>query len=450
MSMRVALVAIGSRGDAQPFVVLGDELVRRGHEVLLGLSPDFVEFAGRADLKAEPVGAEVRAFLDTDEGRALLASGNARQIVERMSRYLNDNAALMLAQTRALCEGVDAVVASPLSEDSAVCVAEAAHVPFAGLHTHPWRPTRAYPVFAMTTRQLPGAVNLATWWLFERMWWRGQRTEINRLRAELGLAPTRRSTWARMAAAGAPAIQAYHPAVVPGLVDYGALTPVVGFLTPSADLRARFGDVGVDAEVEAWLDAGDPPVYFGWGSLPVLDPVATLAMIRTVADRCGVRAIVTAGWSRFEADASDDRIRVIGAVDHDMLLPRCRAAVHHGGAGTTAASVMAGVPTVVCSVFGDQPFWGTRLERLGVGKYLRFADTDAATLATALGQVLAPAYASRARQLAEIVNADADSAARTTADYLEQLWGRAGNGRPWTRTGNGRPQARTGDRRLWT
>jgi UDP:flavonoid glycosyltransferase YjiC (YdhE family) len=423
------LVSIGTRGDAQPFVVLADELVRRGHEVVLGLSPDLVEFAGRAGLHAEPVGPSPRDFMDTDEGRALLTSRNAWQMVDRMSRYLNLSAAMRFAQTRALCEGADAIVASPLSEDSAVCVAEAARIPFAGLHVHPWRRTRAYPVFAITTRQLPPAVNLATWWLFERMWWRGQRTEVNRLRAEVGLAPTRRSTWARMAAAGAPAIQAYHRAVVPGLVDYGAQTPVVGFLTPSADLRAQFGDAGVNAELEAWLDASDPPVYFGFGSIPVLDPAATLAMIRTVADRCGVRAIVSAGWSRLEADASDERIRVIGSVDLAALLPRCRAAVHHGGAGTTATGVIAGVPAVVCSnPFGDQPFWGKRLERLGVGKHMPLADMDAATLTTALQQVLDPAYASRARHLAEIVGADADAAART-ADYLEQLWTRTGDRR---------------------
>lgn len=144
-------------------------------------------------------------------------------------------------------------------------------------------------------------------------------------------------------------------------------------------------------------------------------------MIGRVADRCRVRAVVGAGWSRFELDASDDRVKVIGAVDHDALLLRCRVAVHHGGAGTTAASVIAGVPAVVCSVLADQPFWGRRLERLGVGRHLRFADVDADSLEAALRPTLNSGYAARARALAEVVNGD-PAAAVVGADRLERYW----------------------------
>lgn len=418
--MRVAMVSIGTRGDAQPFVVLADELVRRGHQVVLGLSPNLVDFAARAGLEAKPIGPDILAFLESDQGRTLSASGNARQLVDRMMQFLHEHASTMDSQIRGLCESADVIVASALTEDSAACVAEASAVPFAALHPFPWRRTRAVPVPVMTTRSLPPMFNLATWWLIERLWWRSRRSDINRLRIELGLAPTTRSTPARTAATGALAVQAYHRAVVPGL-GYGPSTPVVGFLTPTADLRARLGDAGIDADLNSWLDAGEAPVYFGFGSMPVVDPAATLRTIRTVADRCGVRAIVGAGWSRFDLDDSDDRVKVIGAVDHDALLPRCRVAVHHGGAGTTAAAVIAGIPAVVCSVLADQPFWGSRLQRLGVGTHLRFADVNAESLEAALRPTLGQSHASRARALAGTVNAD-PAAAVLAADRLERHW----------------------------
>lgn len=426
--MRVAMISIGSRGDAQPFVVLADELVRRGHQVVLGLSPNLVDFAARAGLEAKPVGPDILAFLESDQGQRFLAAGNGRQVVDRMMQFLHENAPIVDSQIRELCEPADAIVANALCEDAAVCVAEASAVPFAAVHPFPWRRTGAVAVPVMTNKSLPSAFNLATWWLVERMWWRSRRSDVNRLRIELGLPVTTRSTPARMAATGALAIQAYHRAVVPPL-GYGPATPVVGFLTPTADLRSRFGDTGVDADLSLWLDAGEAPVYFGFGSMPVLDPAATLETICAVAGRCRVRAIVGAGWSRFDVDAADDRVKVVGAVDHDALLPRCRVAVHHGGAGTTAAAVIAGIPAVVCSVLADQPFWGARLQRLGVGTHLRFADLDAKALEAALHPALSQDYACRARALAETVNAD-PRAATVAADELERYWDRGGPARP--------------------
>lgn len=359
------------------------------------------------------------AYFESDQGRRLLASGNVRQIVKRLSQLHNDHAAEVDAQIRKLTEQADLVVANMLCEDSASCVAEASRIPLAALHCFPWRRTRGYAAPGVTARLLPPPLALASWSLVERLWWQGRRATTNRLRAELGLAPANRSTPARMADSGALAIQAYHPALVPRALDWGPTTPVLGFLTPSTQLRARLGDVGVDGDLRAWLEAGEPPVYFGFGSMPVVDPAATLEMIRTVAERCGIRAVIGAGWSRLAATTRSEQLRVVGAVDHDVLLPQCRAAVHHGGAGTTAAALLAGIPAVVCSVIGDQPFWGARLMELGIGTHLRFRDITADSLTSALQRVLDPACAARARQHGQNLRTDTGAAART-AEHLER------------------------------
>lgn len=416
--MRVALLTFGSRGDVQPFVVLADELRRRGHDPVLGVSPNLVEFATRAGFTAEPIGVDAQEFLDSAQGQRLLASGNVRAIVARMNELLAEFSEQADAATRKLCDGADLVVAGFLCEDAASCVAESLELPFASLHLCPMRPTRAFPHPAVTIRQFPSLANLATGRLFDAMWSRGRRADTVRLRAELGLPPTKTPTPARLAAANAPEIQAYSWRIAADVKDYGPRRPFAGYLTPSHDLRARLGDLGVGTELGEWLDAGPAPVYFGFGSMPCTDPEATLAMIRSVVSSRGLRAIVGAGWSKF-AHAEDDRLRIVGMVDHDCLLPRCRAAVHHGGAGTTAAALHAGIPTVVCSVFADQPFWANRLVRLGIGAHLRFKDLDVTSLGAALDNVLQPTPTDRARHLGALLRTD-PAAAPVVADLLEK------------------------------
>lgn len=157
--------------------------------------------------------------------------------------------------------------------------------------------------------------------------------------------------------------------------------------------------------------------------MPVLDPAAAIAMVSRVTERLGVRALVSAGWGRLAADTAPEgavgaHVHGVGALDHEAVLPRCRAAVHHGGAGTTAAALGAGLPSVVCSVFADQPFWGARLERLGVGAHVRFASLDERTLTSALGRMLASGVATRATDLGGRLRAEPPAAGRA-ADLVE-------------------------------
>ena len=420
---RIALTTMGTRGDAQPMVVLGRELAARGHDVVLGVSPNLVEFVAQAGLPARPVGVDSQQVMESPQGQGWLASGNVRAFMNALGEISHANAATTFAQMRDVTAGADLIVAGVLTEDLACCLAEAQAVPFVALHSAPWRPTRAFANPLVTIRELPAPLNRGSGRLFERIAWRTYRQDVNQARAGLGLAPTRRSTPARVAASGSLELQAYHQAVVPGLRDYGPRRPLVGFLTPDAQTRTRLAEAELPAGLDAWLDAGEPPVYFGFGSMPVTDPAAALAMISSVTGALGQRAVVSAGWSRLtEAPGAvgcddGDRVRLVGAVNHDALLPRCRAAVHHGGAGTTAASLGAGVPTVVCSVFADQPFWGARVERLGAGAHVRFANLNARTLDAALRTALVPDVGRRAARLGDQLRAHT-SAAADAADHV--------------------------------
>jgi sterol 3beta-glucosyltransferase len=282
------------------------------------------------------------------------------------------------------------------------------------------RPTGAYPNMLITTGRLPRRRNLATHSLFQRMCWRSTAQDINNFRASLGLAPVTTPTATRLAASRTLELQAYHSALVPDLADYPTHRPVIGFLSPDRDLRERLGELNVDPETDAWLTDGEPPVFVGFGSMPVIDPSATLDMITTVADRVGTRVLIGAGWSRFgQHQAPAARVRVVtGVLNYDRVLPHCRVAVHHGGSGTVAASVAAGIPTFVCSLVADNPFWGARVEQLGIGVHERFAGLDQDRLEAGLRRALRPAVITRSRVMGDRMRADSGAAGRA-ADLIE-------------------------------
>jgi sterol 3beta-glucosyltransferase len=137
--------------------------------------------------------------------------------------------------------------------------------------------------------------------------------------------------------------------------------------------------------------------------MPVLEPAKVVGMVARAAELADVRILIGAGWSELPVMAASlpDSVRLIGAIDHDWLFPQCRAVIHHGGVGTTAAGLTAGCPTWIFSVFGEQPFWGHRVAQLGVGGYRRFVDFDLDHLTGALRELAREDVQKRAAALGD-------------------------------------------------
>lgn len=419
--MRVSMLTCGTRGDTQPMVVLGAELRRRGHDVVVAASPNTLDLPRACGFDALPLGPDSQQLMESEAGERWLASGNMRAFVKELTQITRQHIDITLHETRAACAGADAVVAGVLAEDVAQAYGEAEGAPLVSLHSAPVRTTSAYPHPLVTGRRsMVGPLNALTGAAFDMVWWRGVRDETRRAREDVGLPPVKTPLSKRHSGPNDLELQAYDPLLVPHL-DWGPRRPLVGFLSLDDELRAALGETGLDPALAAWFDAGDPPVLFGFGSMPVRDPAAVVAMITEVSRALGIRALISAGWGRLEALEPDSpAVTVVGALDHGAVLPRCVAAVHHGGAGTLAASLGAGIPTVVCSVFADQPFWGARLVDAGVGAHLRFRDLDRARLEEALRSVLTPEVRDAAARLGPRLRTGAD-AAREAADRVEAV-----------------------------
>jgi sterol 3beta-glucosyltransferase len=419
--VRIALLATGTRGDAQPMLVLADELRRRGHDTVLGLSPNVVALAERAGFTARGVGPDSQAVLESPQGKRWLAAGNAKAFLDEMAVITRAHTDQINQEMLTVCEGKDLIVAGILVEDRLAVVAEAQGVPLVCLHYAPLRRTSSYPPLLMTTRRLPRIVNVAAHALFERLWWQHQTDAVNQLRVQLGVAPVATSTASRLAAAGALELQLFSSVLTPKLKDYPVRLPILGFSGMPSELRSRLGESNVDPELDQWLAEGDPPAYFGFGSMPVTDPASMIAMITDTARRLRLRALIGAGWSQLDQFAgSMDDVRIVqGVLNFEQVFPRCRIAVHHGGSGTVAASVAAGIPTFVCSVFGDNAFWGARVEELRVGAHQPFSKLTPKSFEAGMQSALRPEVAVRSQQVGQALRRDSHGTERA-AELVEQ------------------------------
>ncbi len=430
------MALVGSRGDVQPALAVALELRRRGHEVVTGVAPNLVQLAERLGLDPVPLGIDSAALLGSDLVRRDMRSAHPVRRVRALRAIASAGWDELRTGLLALLDdvgGADTVVTGLLGQEVAAAVAERRGLGMAALH---YCPVRANGVVSPVSGvRGPGATR-AVWGLGERVRWGLTRQAENAQRGELGLGATRVHLPTRLRDAGAVEIQAYDPVLVPGLADeWGPRRPLTGFLALDDDARARLGEAGsgkgaghgtgLDEGLEAWLDDGDPPVYVGFGSMPVTDPPTLLAAVDAACAELEVRALVSAGWNDFSgaggatgAGVDDKRVRVVGAVDHSAVLPRCRAAVHHGGAGTTGAVLRAGLPAVVGWYSADQPMWGDLLRGAGVGVARRASTlTQPGVLAGALSEVLDGATAARAAALGSRL-VPADRAVAAAADAI--------------------------------
>ncbi|TDZ99246.1 glycosyltransferase [Mycobacteroides salmoniphilum] len=415
--MKFVLASYGTRGDIEPCVAVGRELLRRGHEVQMAVPPDLIAFVEAAGPTAVPYGPDLQAVLDAHRDfwthffrnfwKIRDLTRMRRDVVEPFLQCWKD----IVATLTSLAEGADLLFTGVNFEDAAGNVAEYYDIPLATLHFFPLRANGHFVPL------LPAPLGRSTMKVGEWLAWQNAKKVEGVQRGELALpkavAP---SPW-RITERGSLEIQAYDEVCFPGLaaewVEHEGRRPFVGALT--LDLPTEFDD-----EVASWITAGAPPIFFGFGSLPVESATKTLAMINSACDQLGVRALVCSAGSDFSDAPLAENIKVVGAMNYSAAFPACRAVVHHGGTGTTAAGLRAGVPTLVLSTDLDQTLWGARVKRLKVGTARRFSATTEKTLVADLRTILEPECVTRAHEVAARMTTPAESVV-ITADLVESL-----------------------------
>ena len=404
--MKFALAMHGSRGDVEPCAAVGVELQRRGHDVRMAVPPNLVGFVESAGLTAVGYGPDSQELIDDDFVRNYWKL-QPLNFVRAFKEYVSRGWAEMSTTLTSLADGADIVLTGTIYQGVAANVAEYYDIPLASLHYFPSRSNGH--LLPMVPAPVTKSAISAVWWLY----WRMTKDADDTQRRELGLPRAAGSLSRRLTDRGTLEIQAYDELCFPGLAaEWDGRWPFVGALTLQLPTPA-------DDEVAAWLSEGTPPIYFGFGSMPVRSAGDTVAMISAVCAELGERALICSGWTDFDGLPASDRVKVVRQVNHAAVFPLCRAVVHHGGAGTTAAGLRAGVPTLILWITSDQPIWAAQVRQLKVGAGRSFSRTSTSSLTTDLRSILEPSYASRAREIAARMTTS-EASVRAAADLLEE------------------------------
>ncbi|KAH8705220.1 putative UDP-glucose,sterol transferase [Talaromyces proteolyticus] len=418
LRLNIVIQVVGSRGDIQPFIALGKELQRNSHRIRLATHLKFRNEIRESGLEFFDIGGDpeqLMAFMVQNPGLMpgvnAIKSGAIRQRRREMRsifsgcwrscfetgdgtglRQMPDNIGIDATENHERPFVADVIIANPPSFAHISC-AEKLGIPLHMMFTMPWSPTRSFPhpLASVRSRGVKASVaNFASYALVEVMIWDGLGDLINNFRKnDLALDPLDLIQGPGLANnLKIPYTYLWSPALLPKPEDWSHNIDICGFqfLTSETDYQAPHA-------LQEFLDGGEPPIYIGFGSIVVKDPLNLTLMIFEAVQQTGQRAIISKGWSNIGVGMPEARsdIFLLDNCPHEWLFPRVSCVVHHGGAGTTAAGLLASRPTVVIPFFGDQPFWGSIIAQAGAGPPpVPYKKLTATNLASAISTALEP------------------------------------------------------------
>lgn len=387
-SMTITCLTIGSRGDVQPYIALCKGLQAEGHTVRIATHEEFRGWIEGHGIEFRRVGGDPSELMRLCIEYGTFTISFLREANSKFRGWIDD----LLATSWEACQGSDLLIESP-SAMAGIHIAERLEIPYFRAFGMPWTRTRAYPhAFAMPNNKMGGTYNYFTYVMFDNVFWKATATQINKWRNKaLGLPST---SLEKMQPNKVPFVYNYSPTVVPPPLDYSDWVRVTGYWFLNEGTETSWEPPAELAEfiAKARRD-GKKLVYVGFGSIIVPDPAKMTQDVIDAVQKADVRCILSKGWSdrlpgtsaAAAATAEDPNaptpmsaevalppeILQIKSAPHDWLFKQIDAAAHHGGSGTTGASLRAGIPTIIRPFFGDQFFSGSRVEDLGVGICLK-------------------------------------------------------------------------------
>ncbi|TMW59525.1 hypothetical protein Poli38472_004594 [Pythium oligandrum] len=382
--MNICIMIVGTRGDVQPFVGIAKRLQQGGHRVRLATHAVYRDFVMEHGIEFYPLGGdpkELAAYMVKTGGHIIPLKldtliKDVPRNVQMIEEILNSTwPAVSAADLDANGKGIpgrpfqaNAIISNPVTYGH-IHVAERLGVPLHIMFPQPWVPTTAFPhpMANLTYDGKPHKRNYISYKLVDFLMWKGTDSMVNQFRGDvLGLPKIRKGGWGQdiLLDLAIPHAFMWSPALVPKPHDWGHIYDVIG----TVQLKGVGSTYNPTPELERFLGNDGGPIFVGFGSMILSDPAKTTKMIIEAATQANVRVLIQSSWSDMAGDIKvPSNVFFLGNCPHDWLMPRVSAVVHHGGAGTTAAGLLAGKPTFIVPFFGDQPFWGRAVVKAGVG-----------------------------------------------------------------------------------
>lgn len=355
--MNITAVTIGSTGDIQPFLALGHALSKRGHHLKIATFPRFQSLIEKNRFAFAPIHGDEDLMM-----KLLIGDGvTGMAYMKGLSALLNKNKDEILADVFNACLSADIILYTILGS-LAYHVAESLKIPCMRAIFCPMDKTGDYPIPGMMDWPLGRWYNRLTYSLSDIGFSIFTKQELNAWRISLGLEKWNGRSYHEMPGEPVETLYVYSDRLAPKPKEWGEHLHLTGFWTLNDEAIAP-----ADEGLLRFLEDGDKPIYIGFGSMVGGSFEEMQRIILESLKNTGQRAILSSGWRKFSNEKLPPNVYCVDFVPHGWLFPRVKAVVHHGGAGTTAAGLLAGKPTLIIHFGGDQPFWGRRVYLSGAG-----------------------------------------------------------------------------------
>ncbi|GAM20028.1 hypothetical protein SAMD00019534_032030 [Acytostelium subglobosum LB1] len=381
--MRITILTIGSRGDIQPYLALAKAMKTFGHQVTLASHELYRDLVTKDfGLNFRPLSGDPKELMDLCVRNGIFTPKFIKEALSRFRQFIDD----LLRSCTEASHDAEALIATP-GCFAGPHIAQALQIPFFHSFTMPFHRTRMYPnPFApFASSQLGGVFNLATHIMMEKILWQPVSGQINQWRTEVLKLPAWNSSVAITETYRIPYLYCYSKHLVPKPIDWGGEVSLTGYW-----FLPETNDKAPPETLVTFLDQGSPPIYIGFGSIVIEDPDAMSLIIAEAVKLVGRRAIISQGWGglKLSGDKYQDIYLLDQPVSHSWLFEKVSMVVHHGGAGTTAQGILSGKPTLIVPFFGDQFFWGERIQEVGIGKALSSKELSAKSMSNAILSVI--------------------------------------------------------------
>lgn len=362
--IKIVVFAAGSQGDIQPCLRLGRELQQSGFKILLAAPQNFAALSRERGVPFQPLRGDVQEVMAGETGRKFMERSGANPILSilTMRKMLGPIAVKMAEDALAASRNADAFITLAVFAPFGKTIAEICGIPLILIEPTPVLPTGDFPAPGFPIQRNMGRMfNRLSGFMMLQVIWQWYRPFVNAFRKRCSLQPLKGSDCYRILAA-TPLLGAYSSTAIPRPGDWSEDLHITGYW-----FQNDVGEWRPSAELESFLEAGEPPVYVGFGSMAGRNPEHFARIVLEALAKSGLRGVIATGWGGMRVMSVPKNVFVLESAPHGWLFPRMTAVVHHGGAGTTAEGLRAGVPSIIVPFTVDQPFWGNRVKSLGAG-----------------------------------------------------------------------------------
>ena len=385
--MNIGIFTYGTRGDVQPYIALASGLMNKGHQVTIAAPENFKEFVEDFGIAFHPLYGNAEEMMNSPEGQSVLQAENTIKLMKYFFKVLYS---AKVPLRKSYIEGfkkVDFIIANSATLPITSAIAERQNKKMALTYfMPPVVPTAEFPLGDFDFLNFPW-YNKLTYKLAHAFFWKFVKAETNEFRLELGLPALKENLVYHIGKQLPLDLYCISPSLIPQPRDWDSNHKITGFLTVPDQHKEDNIIEEVSAALDTWLKQGDKPVYMGFGSNGVGNTDKFIGVLNDVLNKTDERILFCTGWSLFGNMPAHKNLFVTKYVNHAAVLPKCKAGIFHGGAGTLAAMLRNNLPVIIISFYTDQPTWGKIIERMKLGVHVPVKKLNSDRLIAALASV---------------------------------------------------------------